>query len=87
MGIINFCMIAVTMLTVKQIYIPMWGVVMLSLGTIMGCTFIGWSFERYKIWDRITSHTQRKANPEIRLIVSELSEIRETLNHIQEKLG
>jgi len=86
MGITNFCVNLITMLTVKQIYVPLGVGVLLSILMVGFCIFVGWFFEKYKIWDRITSHTQRKANPEIRLIVSELAEIRETLCEIKGRL-
>jgi len=79
LGIINFCVNIITMLTVKQIYIPLWAVVLLSLFTVIFCVFVGWFFEYYKIWDRMTSHTNRKMNPEIRSIVSDIQKIKVAL--------
>lgn len=79
-GIGNSAMVLVTMLTVKQIYVPLWAIVVFGLLLISFCMLIGWSFEHYKIWDRINSHANQNMNPEIRSICSDMKEIRAALN-------
>jgi hypothetical protein len=65
-GIINFSVNLVTMLTVKGIFIPVWAIIVLAAIMIGICILVGYSFEKYRIWDKINSHQNQNMNPEIR---------------------
>jgi hypothetical protein len=78
-GAINFVVNIWTLLTVKgvavtNIQIALFGIMIFSL-----CTFLGWSFEHYKLWDKIFSHQNQKMNPEIRQIAADVKWIKENM--------
>jgi len=78
-GIVNFGMNLVTMFTVKGIYMPFWIIPIAVAALVAFCTGIGWFFEKYDIWNRITSHQNRRMNPEIRQMADDIKEIRSLL--------
>ncbi|HOX35185.1 MAG TPA: hypothetical protein P5217_00400 [Methanoregulaceae archaeon] len=78
-GIVNFGMNLVTMFTVKGIYMPFWIIPIAVTALVIFCTSIGWFFEKYDIWNRITSHQNRRMNPEIRQMAEDIKEIRNLL--------
>jgi membrane-bound ClpP family serine protease len=78
-GIINFGMLVVTMITVKGIYVPSWAVVILALLVFVVCVSTGYLFDKYKIWKRITSYQNIHANPELKGIYDDVKCIRELL--------
>lgn len=78
-GIVNFGMNLVTMFTVKGIYMPFWIIPIAVAALVAFCTGIGWFFEKYDIWNRITSHQNRRMNPEIRQMADDIKEIRNLL--------
>jgi uncharacterized membrane protein (DUF106 family) len=65
-GIINFSVNLVTMLTVKGIFIPVWAIIILAVIMVGFCVLVGYIFEKYKLWDKINSHQNQNMNPEIR---------------------
>lgn len=79
-GLVSFGMALITMITVKGIYIPAWVIAVVAGLLILLCTLTGYVFEKYSIWDRITSHQNQKANPEVRQILQEVKEIRKILD-------
>ena len=78
-GIVNFGMNLVTMFTVKGIYMPFWIIPIAVAALVAFCTGIGWFLEKYDIWNRITSHQNRRMNPEIRQMADDIKEIRNLL--------
>ena len=79
-GLVSFGMALITMITVKGIYIPTWMIVIVAGLLILLCTVTGYVFEKYSIWDRITSHQNQKANPEVRQILQEVREIKKIID-------
>jgi len=75
-GIVNFGMNVVTMFTVKGIYMPFWIIPIAVAALVAFCIGIGWFFETYDIWNRITSHQNRRMNPELRQMAEDIREIR-----------
>ena len=75
-GIVNFGMSLVTMITVKGIYIPLWMILVVAVLVIGFCTATGYFFEKYAIWSRITSHQNMNINPEIRQLCEDVRYIR-----------
>lgn len=78
-GLINFGMNLITMVTVKEIYIPLWVIPIVGGIIILGCTYIGWYFEKYNIQNRITSHLNQAANPEFTQLCKDVKEIKNKL--------
>ena len=74
-GIVQFCMNFVTLLTVKGIYFPAEGIVLLGAMLIGGCVFLGWFWEHFDIQDRINKHTITKTNPVLRDIQENQKEV------------
>lgn len=77
---INFGMIILTYITVKNIFIPYWTIFIFSGMVILISTTVGYLFEKYKIWKRVISHQNQNVNPEI-------VEILENIKLINKKLG
>ena len=75
-GIVNFGMSLVTMITVKGIYIPLWMIFIVAGLLIVLCTATGYFFEKYTIWSRVTSHQNLKINPEIRQLCEDVTYLR-----------
>lgn len=78
-GIANFGMLAVTLITVKGIYIPLWLIPAIGISVVGGCIWIGWFFIRYDIQNRITEYLNANSNPQINQIQSDLNAIKERL--------
>lgn len=83
----NYAINFITMLTVKGIYIPIWAIVGLIVAMICICMFVGWFFERYQIWDRITSHQNRNMNPEVRGIYDKVISVEKDIKEIKKALN
>jgi vacuolar-type H+-ATPase subunit I/STV1 len=79
-GAINFVVNIWTLLTVKGFYIATWQIVLFAIGIFSLCIFLGWSFEHYKMWDRIVSHQNQNMNPEIRATHADVLLIKKHLN-------
>ena len=79
MGIANFGMVAITLMTVKGLYVPTWAIVLVAGLVISLCIIIGYTFEKYSIWDRITHHQNEKNNPQLRIIMKDLQDIKKIL--------
>ena len=82
-GIIGFCMQFVTLLTVREITFPWFGVPIMFFGFIFGCIFVGWFWEHFGIQDRINKHTITKTNPVLRDIASDVCEIKTLLSELK----
>ena len=87
MGITNFGMIAVTLLTVKGILIPSWSIAVVVLLMIIFCIIVGFFFDKYKIWNKVTSYQNQNTNPEIAQMFSNLKELSNDIKAIKAKLG
>jgi hypothetical protein len=74
-GMINFGMILVTMLTVRGIEVPVWFAGIAFVCVMATCTWVGYTFEKYHVWDSITSHQNQTMNPEIREVITLLKKI------------
>lgn len=85
-GLLNFGMAIVTMVTVKGVYIPLWAIPAVAIGVLVFCTLIGHYFEKWDIWNRMTSHGNKAANPEISEILTNTSESKAMLNDIKSLL-
>ena len=83
----NYAINFITLLTVKGIYIPLWAIMGLIVVMIGICMFVGWVFETYQIWDRITSHQNRNMNPEIRGIYDKVTSLEKDIKEIKKALG
>jgi len=79
-GIINFGILLITLITVKGIYIPAWAIIFIAGILIMFCTTIGYFFDNYTVWKRIVSYQNKNVNPE-------LSRLCEDVDKIKKKLG
>jgi hypothetical protein len=85
MGLFSFGMSLVTMITVKGIYVPLWAIGFVAGALILFCTGVGYFFERYKIMNRITSHSNRNTNPEIDGICKDIELIKAKLGIEEQK--
>jgi cell division protein FtsW (lipid II flippase) len=87
MGIVNFGMVAVTMLTVKGIDIPSWSIILVVLVMVISCTAMGYFFDKNKIWNRVTSYQNQNTNPEIAQMFGSLKDLSNDIKSIKIKLG
>jgi cytochrome c biogenesis protein CcdA len=78
-GLVNFGFIVMTYVTVKGFNISSWVIPVIIGATLFGCISLGTIFERYKVWDKVTSFQNQRMNPEIR-------NMHKTLNLIAKKL-
>lgn len=79
MALISFGMSLVTMLTVKGIDIPAWTLLIIGGLVVMGCTMVGYCFEKQDIQNRITSHANKTANPEFKQVCKDIALIKKHL--------
>jgi len=86
LGLISFGMNLITMITVKGFYIPLWLIPLVAMGVILFCTAIGYYFEKHDVQNRISSHSNKKANPELNKIMDELARVDETTLEIKRLL-
>lgn len=86
-GIINFGMLFITMITVKGIYIPAWMIIIFTLIIIALCIIIGYFFEKYAIWNRITSHLNLRVNPEVKQMLQDTQDIKKELAEMKKILN
>lgn len=63
LALISFGMSLVTMLTVRGIYISLWMLILIGVGVVIFCTGLGYYFEKKDLQNRITSHSNKNANP------------------------
>lgn len=80
MALISFGMSMVTMLTVKGIYISIWTLVVIGIGVVVFCTGVGYCFEKGDIQNRITSHTNINANPQLTQLCKDIELIKKRMN-------
>jgi hypothetical protein len=78
-GIANFGMILVTVITVKGIDIPLWAIPALGTIVIVFCTAVGYFFKKYGIWEKITSYNNTQTNPEIKQVCQDVKDIKKHL--------
>ena len=79
LALISFGMAMVTMLTVKGIYIPLWALGGIGLAVIGFCTFVGYISETRDIQNRIASHANTRANPELKQLCADIDLIKKKL--------
>jgi len=80
-GIMNFGMLAATLITVKGIYIPSWMIGFVIGLVILFCTIVGFYFEKYNVWNRIASHQNQNMNPEIKKMHNDIYDIKKLLEN------
>jgi len=78
---LNFGMILVTLITVRGIQVPLWMIPAVAAMYALACIATGYFFEKYKIWDRITSHQNVNANPQMRDLIVDVAEIKQMLKN------
>lgn len=79
LGIANFGMLLITTITVKGIYISLWLLPIVGILFILACISIGYVFEKYKLWSKITSHQTRNTNPEVDQLCKDVQAIKAML--------
>lgn len=79
LALISFGMSLVTMLTVKGIYISLWMLLLIGVGVVVFCTGLGYYFEKKDIQNRITSHVNNNANPEVTKMCKDIVLIKKKL--------
>ena len=84
LALISFGMSLVTMLTVKGIYISLWMLLLIGVGVVVFCTGLGYYFEKKDIQNRITSHVNNNANPEVTKICKDIVSIKKKLGISEE---
>jgi len=84
MALISFGMSLVTMLTVKGIYISIWTLGLIGAGVVVFCTGVGYYFEKKDIQNRITSHANKNANPEVTKMCKDIVLIKKKLGISEE---
>ena len=80
-GMISFGTNIVTMITVKGFYIPAWWIPVVAVGIIIGCICLGYYLEKYDILNRISSHSNQNANPELKQLCEDVKEIKGMLKN------
>jgi hypothetical protein len=85
-GIIGFCMNFITLLTVKEIYFPAWGLPVMFVALVVFCVIVGWFSEYYGIQNRINTHTITRTNPVFRNIMNDMEITRRDIQEIKKLL-
>jgi hypothetical protein len=79
LGALNFGMLAVTLITVKGIYIPTWMIPVVAITIIAYCIIMGFIMEKYDIMNRILNHQNRNQNPQMKQISEDVAAIKKML--------
>ena len=77
MAVINFGMLAVTMLTVRGIQIPAWAILVFAVSIGIACILLGGFFVHYDVQSRVTSYLNCQSNPEIDQIAKDVKWLRD----------
>jgi hypothetical protein len=85
MAIINFGANLVTMITVKGIFVPVSAIPLVGGILLALCILIGYFFEKYDVWNRITSHQNQNMNPEIRQVSKDVQETKKLFDGVDIK--
>lgn len=83
MAVVNFGMLAITLLTVKGIYVPSWSLVIFAILVSLVCITIGYLFIKYDIGNRIVEYQNEKMNPQIKQITEDVKWLREQMEKKQ----
>lgn len=81
MSLVSFGMSLVTMITVKGFYMPLWLIPVVAILVVGLCTAIGVYAEKFDVQNRIGSHINKKANPELTDMAKDIVEIKKLLLH------
>lgn len=76
-GILSFTMMIITVVTVKNIYVPLWIIPIAAAALIVILSGVGYFFEKYTIAGRQTIHVNRTMNPDIYEMLTILRELKE----------
>jgi hypothetical protein len=79
MGIVSFCLLIKANLYIIGVYVslPLLGI--LAFAMAMGCWYLGFLWEMWKMWREEVSHTNIELNPEMLKLCREVSEMRQLL--------
>lgn len=78
-GLVNFSLLAITLMTVKGISISMWLIPVVVIAIAVCCTGIGWFNQIYEVNSRMASLVNQKQNPEIKQMSDDIKEIKRIL--------
>lgn len=78
-GIANFAMLLVTLITVKGFYIPTIAIPVLTIMLLAGCIALGFVMERYDFQNRVYQHVNTNQNPQMKQISEDVGEIKRIL--------
>lgn len=79
LAIMSFGMSIVTMLTVKGIYISLWMLCGIAIAGAIVCFLLGYFCEKYDIMNRIATHINTTANPEIKKMYEDVQWIKQRM--------
>ena len=79
MGILSFGMAAVTMITVKEIYVPLWTIPIVGFVLMLACWYAGYWYEMSNMWALEVSHQNKQMNPELVALCADVAEIKRRL--------
>lgn len=77
MAVVNFGMLAITLLTVKGINVPSWSLVIFAVIVSLICITIGYLFIKYNIGNRIVEYQNQNMNPQIKQISDDVKWLKE----------
>jgi hypothetical protein len=84
---ITLGLMIITTLTVKGIYIPVWAFVPIGVAVIATCMFYGWVLDSRNVMARMTSHLNKRGNPEWNEMVAAVERIEKKLIEIEQKVN
>jgi uncharacterized membrane protein YidH (DUF202 family) len=79
-GIANFAMLFVTLITVKGYDIPAIAIPAITIVLLGGCIALGFVMERYNFQNRVYRHVNTNQNPQMKQISEDVSEIKRIIN-------
>jgi hypothetical protein len=79
MAVVNFGMLAITLLTVKGISVPSWSLAVFALLVSLICITIGYLFIKYDIGNQIVEYQNKQMNPQITQISKDVEWIKENM--------
>ena len=77
MAVVNFGMLAITLLTVKGINVPPWSLAVFAVMVSLICITIGYLFIRHDIGNQIVEYQNKEMNPQITQISKDVEWMKE----------
>lgn len=82
-SIANFVLMVTTLLTVKGIFFPVWGIIPVGVALASCIVIIGYFLDTRRIMGRLNSRMNTRGNPEFLKMIDDVNEIRRMVEEMK----